>query len=165
MFFLIAALRCAGLLLMFFLGHFDMKAGGALGALTVGLIASNAWEKGFPRFASLGPSYEYSPASEYSCRDVSRKRALLVGMPHLKVVGAGARFGVARRAGCKASAGAPGACVGAASKLLWCGAALGGLERCRCRCIAPGVTAPRLGTHPIAPLLVGGVQPGFERLG
>lgn len=50
---------------MFFLGHFDMKAGGALGALVVGLIASNAWEKGFPRFASLGPSFEYSPYSEW----------------------------------------------------------------------------------------------------
>lgn len=49
---------------MFFLGHWDWKAGGALGALTVGLIASNAWEKGFPRYASLGPCYEYSPASE-----------------------------------------------------------------------------------------------------
>ena len=55
---------CAALLIMFFLGYYDMKAGGALGALAVGLIASNAWEKGFPRFASLGPSLEYSPASE-----------------------------------------------------------------------------------------------------
>ena len=39
-------------------------AGGALGALFVGLAASNAWEKGMPRFGSLGKSFVYSPERE-----------------------------------------------------------------------------------------------------
>lgn len=39
-------------------------AGGALGALCVGLVASNAWEKGFPKWGSLGKSFVYSPESE-----------------------------------------------------------------------------------------------------
>ena len=39
-------------------------AGGALGALFVGLVASNAWEKGVPKLGSLGPSLVFSPESE-----------------------------------------------------------------------------------------------------
>lgn len=65
---------------MFFLGYYNMKAGGALGALAVGLIASNAWEKGVPRFASLGPALEYSPASEWGGLLLSVLAALLGSM-------------------------------------------------------------------------------------
>lgn len=54
----------AGLLLMFFLEYFDLLSGGALGALFTGLVASNLWEKGMPKFASLGPSLVYSPECE-----------------------------------------------------------------------------------------------------
>lgn len=53
---------------MFMLEYWNLLSGGALGALFVGLVASNAWEKGVPRFASLGPSYEYSPESESPAR-------------------------------------------------------------------------------------------------
>ncbi|KDD76338.1 hypothetical protein H632_c262p0 [Helicosporidium sp. ATCC 50920] len=52
------------LLLMFFLEFYGMLSGGALGALCIGLVASNAWEKGIPRFGSVGPMYHYSPAIE-----------------------------------------------------------------------------------------------------
>ncbi len=41
-----------------------LPTGGALGALFVGLVASNAWEKGVPRFGSLGRSFVFSPESE-----------------------------------------------------------------------------------------------------
>ena len=41
-------------------------AGGALGALFVGLVASNSWEKGFPKWGSLGRSYVFSPESEWA---------------------------------------------------------------------------------------------------
>lgn len=51
------------LLLMFFLEYYSMLSGGAIGALTIGLVASNSWEKGLPRFGSSGPSFEYSPTS------------------------------------------------------------------------------------------------------
>lgn len=51
----------AAMLLMFFLEYYGMLSGGALGALMVGLTTSNFWERGFPRFASLGPSFNYSP--------------------------------------------------------------------------------------------------------
>lgn len=56
----------AGLLIMYLLNHWGMLSGGALGSLTVGLVASNAWERGFPRFASLGSNFDYSPACESS---------------------------------------------------------------------------------------------------
>jgi hypothetical protein len=49
---------------MFLLEHWHLLSGGALGALFTGLVASNAWEKGIPRFASVGPSLQYSPESE-----------------------------------------------------------------------------------------------------
>lgn len=42
----------------------SVPTGGALGALFVGLVASNAWEKGVPRFGSLGRSFVFSPESE-----------------------------------------------------------------------------------------------------
>ena len=58
------ALLGAGLLLMFFLEYFSLLSGGALGALFTGLVASNLWEKGMPKFASLGPSLVYSPECE-----------------------------------------------------------------------------------------------------
>ncbi|KAL4424127.1 hypothetical protein ABPG75_001428 [Micractinium tetrahymenae] len=54
----------SALLLMFFLEYWNLLSGGALGALCVGLVASNAWEKGFPRWGSLGKSFVYSPEIE-----------------------------------------------------------------------------------------------------
>ena len=42
-------------------------AGGALGALFTGLVASNAWEKGVPRCGSLGRSLLFSPESGLLC--------------------------------------------------------------------------------------------------
>ena len=58
------ALLGGGFLLMFFLEYYTMLSGGALGALFTGLVASNFWEKGVPRFGSLGPSLIYSPECE-----------------------------------------------------------------------------------------------------
>ncbi len=58
------ALFGSGMLLMFFLEYYGLLSGGALGALITGLVASNLWEKGEPRCASLGPSYVYSPECE-----------------------------------------------------------------------------------------------------
>lgn len=55
----------SALLLMFFLEYYELLSGGALASLFVGLVASNAWEKGFPKFGSLGPSFVYSPESEH----------------------------------------------------------------------------------------------------
>ena len=49
---------------MFFLEHFDMLSGGALGALFVGLVACAAWEKGWPRAGSAGPSDTHAPDIE-----------------------------------------------------------------------------------------------------
>lgn len=49
---------------MFFLNHWDLLSGGALGSLIVGLVASNAWEHGFPRCASIGTCFAFSPESE-----------------------------------------------------------------------------------------------------
>ncbi|KAI7845950.1 hypothetical protein COHA_000496 [Chlorella ohadii] len=54
----------SALLLMFFLEYYNLLSGGALGALFVGLVASNAWEKGVPRFGSLGRSFVFSPEIE-----------------------------------------------------------------------------------------------------
>jgi Kef-type K+ transport system membrane component KefB len=54
----------SALLLMFFLEYFDLLSGGALASLFVGLVASNAWEKGFPRFGSMGKSFTFSPELE-----------------------------------------------------------------------------------------------------
>lgn len=45
---------------MFFLEYFDMLSGGALGALTVGLVTCYMWEHGKPEKFSLGPSNSYS---------------------------------------------------------------------------------------------------------
>lgn len=59
-----AALFGGGLLLMFFLEYFELLSGGALGALFTGLVASNLWERGAPKWASLGPSFLYSPEAE-----------------------------------------------------------------------------------------------------
>lgn len=59
-----AALFGAGLLLMFFLEYFELLSGGALGALFTGLVASNLWERGTPKWASLGPSFLYTPEAE-----------------------------------------------------------------------------------------------------
>ncbi|KAK2076722.1 hypothetical protein QBZ16_005482 [Prototheca wickerhamii] len=56
--------RDQAMLLMFFLEYYGMLSGGALGALMVGLATSNFWERGFPHFASLGPSFNYSPEVE-----------------------------------------------------------------------------------------------------
>lgn len=52
------------LLLMYFLEYYSLLSGGALGALFIGLVASNAWEKGFPRCGSLGQSFSHSPELE-----------------------------------------------------------------------------------------------------
>jgi hypothetical protein len=45
---------------MFFLEHYDMLSGGALGSLTVGLVTCFMWERGRPHRVSLGPSQTYS---------------------------------------------------------------------------------------------------------
>jgi solute carrier family 9B (sodium/hydrogen exchanger), member 1/2 len=58
------ALFGSALLLMFFLEYYELLSGGALGALFTGLVASNLWERGSPHWASLGPSYLYSPEAE-----------------------------------------------------------------------------------------------------
>jgi hypothetical protein len=50
--------------MMFFLEHFDMLSGGALGSLFVGLVTCLTWEKGFPRCASTGPNSTYAPDIE-----------------------------------------------------------------------------------------------------
>jgi hypothetical protein len=52
------------LLIMFFLEHFDMLSGGALGSLCVGLVTCYMWERGAPRAASMGPSDTYAPDIE-----------------------------------------------------------------------------------------------------
>ncbi|PSC74772.1 mitochondrial sodium hydrogen exchanger 9B2-like [Micractinium conductrix] len=54
----------SALLLMYFLEYWNLLSGGALGALFVGLVASNSWEKGFPKWGSLGRSYVFSPEIE-----------------------------------------------------------------------------------------------------
>ena len=58
------ALYGSALLLMYFLEYWKLLSGGALGSLFVGLVATNAWERGLPRFASLGPSLVFSPEIE-----------------------------------------------------------------------------------------------------
>jgi len=45
---------------MFMLEHYQMLSGGALGALTVGLATCLAWEAGWPRPFSQGPSLDHS---------------------------------------------------------------------------------------------------------
>ena len=54
----------AALLVMFFLESNDMLSGGALGALTVGLVACYMWERGAPRCGSSGPNTAYAPDIE-----------------------------------------------------------------------------------------------------
>jgi hypothetical protein len=57
------AVRClllAALLIMFFLEYFDMLSGGALGALTVGMVTCYTWEHGKPAKLSQGPSQNFS---------------------------------------------------------------------------------------------------------
>lgn len=49
---------------MFFLEYFDMLSGGALGALTVGLVTCYTWERGLPARLSLGPSQNFANAVE-----------------------------------------------------------------------------------------------------
>ena len=53
-----------GLFIMFFLEYWDLLSGGALGALFTSLIGSNLWEKGLPKWGSLGPSLVFSPDCE-----------------------------------------------------------------------------------------------------
>eukprot|EP00882_Tetradesmus_deserticola_P034074 GHRQ01038981.1.p1 GENE.GHRQ01038981.1~~GHRQ01038981.1.p1 ORF type:complete len:499 (+),score=175.50 GHRQ01038981.1:208-1704(+) len=50
----------AALLIMFFLEHYDMLSGGALGSLTVGLVTCYMWEHGKPGRLSQGPAHGYS---------------------------------------------------------------------------------------------------------
>jgi NhaP-type Na+/H+ or K+/H+ antiporter len=69
----------AALFLMFMLEYWKLLSGGALGALFTGLVASNAWEKGFPRRWALGPSLEYSP--EGACGTRSRVAVCVHGAP------------------------------------------------------------------------------------
>jgi len=54
----------SALLLMFFLEHFDMLSGGALGALFTGLTACAMWEKGWPKRWSAGASASHAPDVE-----------------------------------------------------------------------------------------------------
>lgn len=49
---------------MFFLEYFDMLSGGALGALTVGMVTCYFWEHGKPTKLSQGPSQSFSAAVE-----------------------------------------------------------------------------------------------------
>jgi hypothetical protein len=49
---------------MFFLEHFDMLSGGALGSLTVGLVTCWTWERGLPRALSAGPNSTFAPGVE-----------------------------------------------------------------------------------------------------
>lgn len=50
----------AALLIMFFLEYFDMLSGGALGALTVGMVTCYTWEHGKPAKLSQGPCQNFS---------------------------------------------------------------------------------------------------------
>eukprot|EP00878_Enallax_costatus_P024159 GHUV01025756.1.p1 GENE.GHUV01025756.1~~GHUV01025756.1.p1 ORF type:complete len:597 (+),score=94.95 GHUV01025756.1:384-2174(+) len=50
----------AALLVMFFLEYYDMLSGGALGALTTGLVTCYMWEHGKPRKLSIGPNNAFS---------------------------------------------------------------------------------------------------------
>lgn len=54
----------SALLVMFFLEYYDMLSGGALGALTVGLVTCYTWEHGKPAKLSQGPSQNFSTAVE-----------------------------------------------------------------------------------------------------
>ena len=54
----------SGLFIMFFLEYWELLSGGALGALFTSLIGSNLWEKGLPKWGSLGPSLVFSPDCE-----------------------------------------------------------------------------------------------------
>lgn len=57
------AARCcfpAALLIMFFLEYYDMLSGGALGALTTGLVTCYMWEHGKMRKLSIGPTNAFS---------------------------------------------------------------------------------------------------------
>lgn len=56
---------------------FRACAGGALGALFVGLVASNAWEKGFPKWGSLGTSFAFSPERESGRQSMSSASYIL----------------------------------------------------------------------------------------
>jgi hypothetical protein len=67
---------------MFFLKYWDMLSGGALGALCVGLVASNLWERGAPTCASLGPSFVYSPERERGFRASALTVAALAPPAH-----------------------------------------------------------------------------------
>lgn len=58
----------AGLLIMFFLNHYGMLAGGALGALTTGLVAQQLWALGLPRLLSQGPDRQVSRSCELHLR-------------------------------------------------------------------------------------------------
>lgn len=63
---------------MFFLEYYGMLSGGALGALTVGLVTSNFWERGIPRRLSLGANFHHSPEGAF---DEERSPAVKGGCP------------------------------------------------------------------------------------
>lgn len=63
---------------MFFLEHYDMLSGGALGALTVGLATCYMWEHGKPGKLSLGPNNGFSADVERVSAVV--RRELLIKM-------------------------------------------------------------------------------------
>jgi len=46
------------LLIMFFLNHYSMIAGGGIGALTVGMVATQCWTTGKPHLLATGHSLE-----------------------------------------------------------------------------------------------------------
>ena len=50
----------AGLLLMYFLNHFNMKGGGALAALILGMAVSQMWARGWPRPLAKRPDAHYA---------------------------------------------------------------------------------------------------------
>lgn len=56
---------------MFFLEYFDMLSGGALGALTVGLVTCYTWEHGQPKKLSQGRNQNFSAGVERVMAKVS----------------------------------------------------------------------------------------------
>jgi hypothetical protein len=68
---------------MFFLEYYDMLSGGALGALTVGMVTCYTWEQGKPARFSTGRSNSFSADVERVAAVVSKTLSSASQQPRL----------------------------------------------------------------------------------
>lgn len=88
---------------MFFLEYYDMLSGGALGALTVGMVTCYTWEQGKPARFSTGRSNSFSADVERVAAVVSKTISSASQQPRLS--SHGVRFTSLVAACCTAGSG------------------------------------------------------------